>query len=117
MDGWVKTSGVKSVDFTYMDENHLLKDDYLYISYDSIITREKNEYYYKPQPVNYYMAISGNDTIKLIKGIEKYSPECDTKKVRELVYEKMRLFREHYPEDWKRIFGTDEYVDVFEVFV
>ena len=62
------------------------------------------------------MAICGSDVIKLILSIEKYSPECDTTKVRELVYEKMKLFREHYPEDWKRIFGIDEYIDIFKVF-
>lgn len=33
MTGFVKTSGVKDLYYTYLKENHLFKDDYLYISY------------------------------------------------------------------------------------
>ena len=31
--GYLKTSGVVDIDYTYFLENHIFKDDYLYISY------------------------------------------------------------------------------------
>ena len=42
MTGFVKTSGVKDLYYTYIKENHLFKDDYLYISYNNKLKIEKN---------------------------------------------------------------------------
>ena len=42
--GYIKTSGVKDLYYTYIKENHLFKDDYLYISYDKKIEEYKDKY-------------------------------------------------------------------------
>ena len=47
MTGYIRTSGVVDIGYTYIKENHLFKDDYLYISYkeklkfESVIKEKK----------------------------------------------------------------------------
>lgn len=70
MTGFVKTSGVKDLYYTYLKENHLFKDDYLYISYDKKIEKIKGKY--GNDEVRYFdFFISGGDIIKVLFAIEK----------------------------------------------
>lgn len=39
MTGFIKTSGVKEIKYTWMKENHLFKDDYVYLSYSKPIRK------------------------------------------------------------------------------
>ena len=42
MTGYLKTSGVVDIDYTYFLENHIFKDDYLYISYKEKLKKKKH---------------------------------------------------------------------------
>lgn len=114
MDGFVRTEGVKYVDYTFIDENHLFKDDYIYISYSKPIRTVSNSWG-TTDMADYDVAISGNDIVPILLYIEKYSPDVDTSHVREKILEKVKLYREHYPDDYNRQFD-DPNVDIFEYF-
>lgn len=44
MQGYLKTSGIVDMKYTWMKENHLFKDDYIYISYKEPLQAEKNSW-------------------------------------------------------------------------
>lgn len=80
MTGFVKTSGVKDLYYTYLKENHLFKDDYLYISYYKKIEKIKGKY--GNDEVRYFdFFICGGDIIKVLFAIEKNS-DIDTTEIR-----------------------------------
>ncbi len=113
MEGFVRTAGVKYIEYSFVDENHLFKDDYIYISYDKPIRAEVTSWGH----VDYYdydICICGNDTIPLLFFIEKYSHDVETSHVREKILKKFNLYKEHYYEDFKYSFTDD--TDIFEYY-
>ncbi len=114
MDGFVRTEGVKYVDYSFIDENHLFKDDYIYISYSKPI-RTVPTSWGGTDMTDYNVAICGNDIIPILFYIEKFSPDVETSHVRKKILQKVKLYREHYPEDFNRQF-KDPNIDIFEYF-
>lgn len=114
MTGYLKTSGVKDLYFTYIKENHLFKDDYLYISYDKKIEEVKNRYG-NEEIRNYDFLICGNDIIDVLFAIEKNS-DIDTTMIRNKIKEKFEWWKENEQDDYKRCFKGKEVTDIFEYF-
>lgn len=111
LTGFVKTSGVKDLYYEYVKENHLFKDDYLYISYDRKIEETKDEFGY--EAIRYFdVSISGWDSINVLLAIEKNS-NIDTTKVRNKIKEKFEWWKENEQEDYKRCFGDRKIDDIF----
>ena len=113
MEGFIKTSDVKYIEYKYIDENHMFKDDYIYISYNKPIRTTKNSWG-RINFIDYDIHISGNDIIPILFFIEKYSPDVKTDHVRRKIKEKFNLFKAHYYDDFKRQFKDDD--DIFECY-
>lgn len=114
MTGFVKTSGVKDLYYTYIKENHLIKDDYLYISYDKKIEKVKDKYGYD-EIRNYDFIICGSDNIDVLFAIEENS-DIETTKIRNKIKEKFEWWKENEKDDYKRYFGGKEITDIFEYY-
>lgn len=112
--GYIKTSGVKDLYYTYIKENHLFKDDYLYISYDKKIEEYKDKYGCE-EIRNYDFLFCGNDILKVLFDIEKNS-NIDTKKIRNKIKEKFEWWKENEQNDYKRWFKGKEVTDIFEYY-
>ena len=69
MKGWVKTSGVKDLRVHCIYNNHLLKDDYIYISYDKPISETKS-WLGSPEISDYDVMICGTCIVPGIEAIE-----------------------------------------------
>ena len=114
MTGFVKTSGVKDLYYTYLKENHLFKDDYLYISYDKKIEKIKGKY--GNDEVRYFdFFISGGDIIKVLFAIEKNS-DIDTTEIRNKIKEKFEWWKTNEQNDYRRSFRGKEIEDIFEYY-
>ena len=113
LTGFLRTSGVKDLYYTYIKENHLFKDDYLYISYDKKIEKVKDKYGYN-RIINYDFLICGNNNIDVLFAIEENS-NIDTRKVRNKIREKFEWWKENEKEDYKSCFKEKE-VDIFEYY-
>jgi hypothetical protein len=114
MTGYLKTSGVKDLYYTYIKENHLFKDDFLYISYDKKIEKIKDEYGY--EEIRYFdFFICGNDIIDVLFAIEKNS-NIDTTKIRNKIEEKFEWWKKNEVDDYKSFFGGREVNDIFEYY-
>lgn len=112
--GFVKTSGVKDLYYDYTKENHLFKDDYLYISYDRKIERTKDEFGF--DEIRYFnVSISGWDSIKVLLAIEKNST-IDTTEVRNKIKEKFNWWKENEQKDYLRAFSGKNVNDIFEYY-
>lgn len=114
MTGFVKTSGVKDLYYTYLKENHLFKDDYLYISYDKEIEKIKGKY--GNDEVRYFdFFICGGDIIKVLFAIEKNS-DIDTTEIRNKIKEKFEWWKTNEQNDYRRSFRGKEIEDIFEYY-
>ena len=122
MFGYVKTSGVKYVAYTYCKENHVFKDDYLYISYDEPLVPIFSNWGKHDHIVDYTagdkrsICIDGNNIVRLILAIEKYSPDVDTTEVRRLIDEKIEYLMKYESDYYMSCFRTTDKVDVFELY-
>lgn len=114
MTGYLKTSGIVDIDYKYTKINHLFKDDYLYISYDEKLKKEKNRFG-SMKIVNYDFCVCGEDIIPILFEIEKNS-RVDTTKVRNKIKEKFEWWKENEQDDYKRFFGGKEIKDIFEYY-
>lgn len=114
MTGFVKTSGVKDLYYTYLKENHLFKDDYLYISYDKKIEKIKGKYG-NDEVRNFDFFICGGDIIKVLFAIEKNS-DIDTTKIRNKIKEKFEWWKKNEKEDYIRWSNNREVKDIFEYY-
>lgn len=114
MTGFVKTSGVKDLYYTYVKENHLFKDDYLYISYDKKIEKVKDKDGYD-EIINYDFLICVSNNIDVLFAIEENS-NIDTKSIRNKIKEKFEWWKENEQEDYKRWFEEKEVTDIFEYY-
>ena len=113
MTGYIRTSGVVDIGYTYIKENHLFKDDYLYISYKEKLKFEENKLG-TLQYVNYDMSICGNSIIPILLAIEVNS-NVDINIVKEKIYEKVEWYKNNYKEDYIRQFGNEN-TDIFEYY-
>ena len=114
MTGFVKTSGVKDLYYTYLKENHLFKDDYLYISHDKKIEKIKGKY--GNDEVRYFdFFICGGDIIKVLFAIEKNS-DIDTTEIRNKIKEKFEWWKTNEQNDYRRSFRGKEIEDIFEYY-
>lgn len=116
MYGYVKTAGVKYVAYTYHKENHVFKDDYLYISYDKPLEPVYSTWGNPRFILDYSngIRICGNDIIRLILAIEKYSPDVDTSEARRLIDEKIEYLMKCETDYYYSCFHTTEKIDIFE---
>ena len=74
MSGYLKTSGIVDMYYTYCKENHLFKDDYIYLSYNKKLHLETTQWGYV-DVVDYDVCICGNDIVDIVLAAEKYSQE------------------------------------------
>lgn len=114
MKGWLLTKGVTDIAYTYCKENHLFKDDYIYLAYDGKL--ERKDLKWGGVDFSNGLAISGNDILNIILYVEKYSPDIDTSIVRSLIAEKVEYLHQYESDYYHDIFHTDELVDVFEYY-
>ena len=111
MTGYLKTSGIVDIDYQYILENHIFKDDYLYISYKEKLKKEKTSYG-REYIVNYDVCICGNDIIPILLAIEKNS-NINIDKVKEKIYHKVSWYKENCKDEYTREFGNRD-IDIFE---
>jgi len=113
MIGYLKTSDIVDMDYTWVRENHLFKDDRIYISYSEKLRTEKGRWGFE-NVVNYDVSISGNSIVDIVLAAEKYSG-FDTSKVRAKIEEKRIWLRDNEPEEYARAVGEDR--DIFELWI
>ena len=113
MTGYLKTSGIVDIGYTWIKENHLFKDDYIYISYKEKLRIEPDEWGLK-RYANYDVCICGNDIINIVLAAEKYS-HCDTSFARSEIEKKRIWLRDNEPEEYARMVGEDR--DIFELWI
>ena len=109
MDGYLKTSGIVDMKYTWVKENHLFKDDYIYISYKEPLCAEANRRVYLHY-TNYDVCVCGNDIVDIVLAAEKYSG-FDTAEVRAEIEKKRVWLRDNEPEEYARAVDEDE--DIF----
>ena len=108
-EDYLKTSGIVDMKYTWMKENHLFKDDYIYISYKEPLQAEKNSWGHIKY-TNYDVCVCGNDIVDIVLAAEKYSG-FDTTEVRTEIEKKRVWLRDNEPEEYARAVGEDE--DIF----
>lgn len=113
MDGYLRTSGVKDIKYRWARENHLFKDDYIYLSYDSPIKAVTNEYGFDDYS-GYDLCICGNDIPEIILWIEHYSG-IDTTEVRNGIEAKRIWLRDNKENFYNEHIGEDR--DIFEMWL
>ena len=113
MNGYLKTSGIVDMYYTYCKENHLFKDDYIYLSYDKKLHLETTQWGYV-DIVDYDVCICGNDIIDIVLAAEKYSG-IDTSAVRARIEEKRIWLRNNEPYEYQRAVGED--TDIFTLWI
>ena len=111
MTGYLKMSGIQDMRYQLMKNNHLFKDDYIYISYDRMIESEVSQYGFEDFK-NFDACICGNDIIPVVLAAEMHS-NFDTALIRKQIGEKLSWYRENCREDYIRQFGDKE-IDLFE---
>ena len=65
-------SGIANMDYRWVKENHLFKDDAICISYREKLRTELNRWGFE-NVVNYDVRICGNDIVNIVLAAEKYS--------------------------------------------
>lgn len=113
MQGFLKTTGIVDMDYTYCKENHLFKDDYIYISYTEKLQTKISQWGY-PDIINYDVCISGNDIVDIVLAAEKYSG-FDTRQIRKKIEEKRVWLRDNEPDYYAMAVKEDR--DIFELWI
>ena len=110
MKGYLRTSGITDLKYIWVKENHLFKDDYVYISYHGFLKEETGKWGIK-YCEDYDISVCGNDIIRIILAAEKYSG-FDTSEVRREIEKKRIWLRDNKPEYYKNYPLEDR--DIFE---
>ncbi len=113
MTGYLKMSGIVDMDYTWIGENHLFKDDYVYISYSEPLKEELTKWGYR-DIVDYDVCVCGNDIVDIVLAAEKYSG-FDTSAVRARIEEKRVWLRDNEPDFYARYVGEDK--DIFSLWI
>ena len=113
MNGYISVKDVVEVAYTSVEENHVFKDDYIYLCYEGNLIPERG---YNNKIIHYDNAIwvCGWDIIPILEAIEKYSPDVGTSLVRSQIKQKIDWLRENESEFYMSVFGTDKPIDVFD---
>ncbi len=106
MKGHLKTSGIVDMGYTYCKENHLFKDDFVYISYHDKLETETNGWRFIKY-TNYDICVCGNDIVDIVLAAEKYSG-FDTSEVRKKIEEKRIWLRDNEPDFYEQFVEEDE---------
>lgn len=116
MTGYLKTSGIVDLAYTWGKFNHLFKDDFLFLSYSEKFRTEVSQWSYEDyinsDYDNFDFLISGNDIPKLVLAAEKYSG-IDTTAIRAEIEKKRIWLRDNKPDDYKILVGEDK--EIFEL--
>lgn len=99
MTGYLRTSGIVDIQYRWIGENHLFKDDYIYISYKEKLKKEKNKYNFEDY-TNYDVCVCGNDIVDIALYAEKYSG-LDISHIRKGIKEKCEWLKEYEPDFYK----------------
>ena len=113
MFGYIKTSGIVDIGYTWCKENHLFKDDYIYISYNNKLVKHTDKYGLVDYD-NYDICISGNDIVRIVLWAEKYS-KVNTKKVRKEIENKRVWLKNNEKEYYKECVGEDK--NIFDLWI
>lgn len=113
MTGFIKTSGVKDVKYSWVKENHLFKDDYIYLSYNGPILKETDKYGITDFK-NYDVCVCGNDIVNIVLWIEKYS-DIDTTEIRKQIEAKRIWLRDNEKDYYEETVKEDK--DIFELWL
>ena len=110
MKGFLRTSGIVDMKYRWVKENHLFKDDYIYISYHEPLREVVDRWGFKDFE-NYDVCVCGNDIVDIVLAAEKYSG-YDTAEVRAEIEKKRVWLRDHEPEFYESFHLEDK--DIFE---
>ena len=99
MTGYLKTSGIVDIQYRWVGENHLFKDDYIYISYKEKLKKEISDYGFV-RYTNYDVCVCGNDIVDTTLYAEKYSG-LDISHIREGIKEKCQWLKKNEPDFYK----------------
>lgn len=110
LKGYLRTSGIVDMAYTWVKENHLFKDDYIYISYHGPLKEVTSKWGHKDIE-GYDVCVCGNDIIGIVLAAEKYSG-FDTSKVRDEIEKKRIWLRDNEPDYYKECSLEDR--DIFE---
>lgn len=110
MKGFLKTAGITDLKYRWVRENHLFKDDYIYISYHGPLRETTNHWGFKNYE-GYDVCVCGNDIVDIVLAAEKYSG-FDTSEVRAEIEKKRVWLRDNEPEYYKDCRLDDR--DIFE---
>lgn len=105
--GYLNTKGVTKLIYSpNLYVNHMFKDDFLYILYNS--SSKRRQLYHAEEPYNEY--VWGFNIPRFLLWAEHYSG-YDTSSIWQQIEEKRRWFQHTYPADYKREVGdiTDFY--------
>ncbi len=111
--GYIKTSGIQDIKFVARKNNHLFRDDYIYISYRGKITHDIFKHDYEGFP-DYDVHICGKSIFPILLAAEQYSG-LDISEIKKQIEEKKNWYRENYSKDYIECFG-DKDVDFFEIY-
>ena len=110
MTGYLRTEGITDLGYTWVKENHLFKDDYIYISYHGLLKEVKSQWGFKAYE-DYDICVCGNEIVDIVCAAEKYSG-FDTSKVRAEIEKKRIWLRDNEQDYYKRYPLEDR--DIFE---
>ena len=113
MIGFIKTSGVKDIKYSWVKENHLFKDDYIYLSYHGPISQQTDKYGFT-NFTDYDVCVCGNDIVDIVLWVEKYSG-IDTTEVRKEIEKKRVWLRDNEEEYYQEFVKEDK--DIFELWM
>lgn len=111
MNGYIRTSGIIDMKYRWVKENHLFKDDYIYISYHGPLKEVVGRWGFTDIE-DYDVCVCGNDIIRIVLAAEKYSG-FDTTEIRTEIEKKRVWLRDHEPEFYQSFVGEDK--DIFEL--
>lgn len=112
MKGYIKTSGIVDMAYKRAPFNHMFKDDYLYISYNEKLRKERDSFGFEDY-VNDDICVCGWDIVDIVLAAELYS-DYDTTDIRRQIEEKRIWFKEEYRDFYDLEVKFDE--DIFEHF-
>lgn len=113
MTGFIKTSGVKDIKYRWVKENHLFKDDYIYLSYHDPISKQTDKYGFTDY-TDYDLCVCGNDIIEIVLWVEKYSG-IDTGEVRREIEAKRVWLRDNEKDYYNQFVKEDK--DIFDLWL
>lgn len=114
MWGYLSAKGVKDLRYkpaSVKFNNHAMRDDSLYVSFDKPIEIKPDPYYGWEDVKNYFVVFGGWDIVKFINAVRKYSPKFDTAPVERMIKAKLTEWRENWSDEHEAAYLTDEFID------